>query len=412
MKKVKSCSFYLLVLITLFLMFRHQTHKEGLPYDVVSESLIIGRLMESERSGIGSHSGLTGMLSDHSDDDDYMRNSFLQFELLKHPEKRNRYTGYTTYDSQPGGQGMIFSIFHTLSPHNLGDDILLMKNIALFINSCIFTIFIGWCKRNFGILPSLFVLSGIVASSWIWIFSDSLWWCLWAFYVPFLSMLSALEKNIPSGKLLLFVYLSIVIKCFFNGFEYISTTLLSVYVPVVFYFVKQRRSFIQFLAFSIKSALAMLLGVFTIMGLLVYQIASIKGSLTAGINHILLSYQTRTADITVSGKVTELTDNMYLGVLMKYLSGNAFSWLPAEIPFLAPIMLFFIAGILLFRTHKELALATFFSFLAPVSWYWVFIQHSNIHYHLNYIVWYIPSMLLGFLCLGVCFNSLVKKRKS
>jgi len=412
MKKVKNYSFYFLVFITLFLMFRHQTHKEGLPYDVVSESLIIGRLMETERSGAGSHSGLTGMLSDHSDDDDYMRNSFLQFELLKHPEKRNRYNGYTTYDSQPGGQGMLFSALHTLSSRNLEEDILLMKNIVLFINSCIFTVFIGWCRRNFGLFPSLFVLCGVIASGWIWLFSDSLWWCLWAFYVPFLTMLFALEKNISSGKLLLFVYLSIVIKCFFNGFEYITTTLLAAYVPVVFYYVKQRRSFIQFLAFSIKSALAMLLGVFSIMGFLIYQIASLKGSVTAGIHHILISYQIRTADVTVSGKVTELTDNMYLGVLIKYLSGDTFSWLPLKVPFLVPLVCFFIACILLFRTHKELALATCFSFLAPVSWYWVFIQHSNIHYHLNYIVWYIPSMLLGFLCVGVCFNSLVKKRKS
>lgn len=412
MEKVKNGSFYLLVFISLFLMFRYQAHRENLPYDVVSESLIIGRLMESERSGIGSHSGLTGMLSDYSDDDDYVRNAYLQFDLLKHPEKRHSYTGFTTYDSQPGGQGMLFSALHTLSAHNLEEDIFLMKNIILFSNCCIFTLFIGWCRRNFGFLPSLFVLCGVIASSWIWIFSDSLWWCLWAFYVPFLTMLFTLENNTSMEKLLLYVYLSFVVKCFFNGFEYISTTLLAMYVPTVFYFVKQQRSFAKFCVFCVKTGLAALLGIFTVMAFLIYQIGSLKGSLSAGIHHILFSYQTRTAAVTVSGKVTELTDNMYLGVLMKYLSGDVFSWFPVKVPFLVPLIIIFIAGILLFRKHKELVLATCFSFLAPVSWYFVFIQHSNIHYHLNYIVWYIPSMLLGFLCVGVYFNSVVKKRKS
>lgn len=409
MHKITSYSFYLIVIGSLFFYFLFQSQKENLPYDTVSESLVVGRMLESERSGIFSYAGLTGMLSNHSNDDNYKENSVLQFDLIEDLNKRESYAGFTTYDSQTGGQGMLYSLFNNLSPYDLTTNISILQTITLFINSVIFAIFIGWCRRNFGYVPSFIVFLGILLSSWIWLFSNSLWWCLWAFYLPFLTLLLGLEKNINKEKLYLLVYFAFIIKCFFNGFEYITTTILAGYSPIIFYFLKERKSFPEFLVFSIKTGTMMLLAVLTEMSLLIYQLTLLKGSFKEAFHHILFSYETRTADVAVTGKTAELVDNMYLQILLKYLAGDAFSWFPTKIPFIVLIIIIFLAGILLLKKQKALVITTFASILAPLSWYLLFVQHSNIHYHLNYIIWYLPFLLYGFLCVGVFFNSFLKK---
>ena len=43
-----------------------------------------------------------------------------------------------------------------------------------------------------------------------------------------------------------------------------------------------------------------------------------------------------------------------------------------------------------FSAHGWLVLATWFSILAPFSWYIIFKAHSFIHMHMNFIVWQMP----------------------
>lgn len=82
MSFLKKHGFLLISIIVLFSFFKTET-KEGIPYDYVSESLIIGRMMESERSGIVSYSGLPGVLTNHSNDEDFKQNAITQFHLLE-----------------------------------------------------------------------------------------------------------------------------------------------------------------------------------------------------------------------------------------------------------------------------------------------------------------------------------------
>jgi hypothetical protein len=104
---------------------------------------------------------------------------------------------------------------------------------------------------------------------------------------------------------------------------------------------------------------------------------------------------------------------MYVQILIKYVSGDAFSWIKPNVPFVFLLSLIVVSGFYLlkidFKKHKAIVFATWFSIVAPLSWFFLFIQHSNIHYHLNFIVWYIPFLPLGVLCFGILINIFIER---
>jgi hypothetical protein len=69
------------------------------------------------------------------------------------------------------------------------------------------------------------------------------------------------------------------------------------------------------------------------------------------------------------------------------------------------IFLFFLRKRLGSEREKQcsiaLIIATWFSILAPLSWFVIFKAHSYIHTHMNYIVWQMPFTLLGFAVCGL-----------
>ena len=413
MNFLKKYWLYFFSTITLFCFFKYNT-EDGIPNDYVSESLMVGRLMESERSGILSYSGLPGMLKTDLEDEEFKQNSIIQFKLLENKSERDNYKAFYTYNSQTGGQGIAYATFNKISPFDLVTNIEILKNLTLLLNAFIFSIFIGWCKRNFGAIPSLIVLFFIAISSWIWLFASSLWWCLWAFYIPFSTMLLALEffKSNPK-KIFFLTFIGIFLKCFFNGFEYITTTLIAVYAPIVFYYIKDHKKINDFLLFGFKTGIVLISGILVEMFVLLLQLKYLKGSISEGINHILYSYNTRTASVVIEGKTAEISNNMYVQILIKYLSGDAFSWIKPSVPFVLLLILIFITSLFLlkidFKKHKAIVFTTWFSLIAPLSWFFLFIQHSNIHYHLNFIVWYIPFLPLCFLCFGILINIFIER---
>ena len=80
------------------------------------------------------------------------------------------------------------------------------------------------------------------------------------------------------------------------------------------------------------------------MFVLLLQLKYLKGSFSEGINHILYSYNTRTASVVIEGKTAEISNNMYVQILIKYLSGDAFSWIKPSVPFVLLLILIFITS--------------------------------------------------------------------
>jgi hypothetical protein len=55
--------------------------------------------------------------------------------------------------------------------------------------------------------------------------------------------------------------------------------------------------------------------------------------------------------------------------------------------------------------------ATWFSLLAPLSWFVLFKAHSYIHTQINFILWQMPFTIFGFAFCGLVFGNFFQTKK-
>lgn len=396
-------------------------------FDEYSECLAIGKIARSDKEGVFSHGALPGVNYDSSV---VSQEADIWFEvyLLQRPEYvENRVPeSYDAYKSQTGGQLILYSIVQKVLPFDNSVRLQIFHFINAILSALCFTLLLGWVFRNFGFLTSIIVLLLITMSSWLTIFGNSLWWGLWSSYIPFITMLLVLEynyktKKISSNKILLYLFLSVFAKCIFNGYEFISTALVSAMCPIIFYAFLERQKLRSFIAFFIKASITAIAAVLTQMTILITQIRVVTGSFAEGIEYIISSYTRRS--FSADDAFAHYT---YSFIFKKYLKGSMFQWdflsrdafafhfvyLILIILILSVAVYYFSKNMNQFRKNCNLALlvTTLVSAIAPLSWFIVFKQHSANHFHLDYIIWYMPFLLLGFIIIGegasLIFNKL------
>lgn len=396
-------------------------------FDDYSESLSTGRICRSARDGIFSYGALPGV--------NYEKNKYPEksdFLFLTYSFQEGYYvndnipSGFDTYLTQTGGHLTFFSIMNKLLPFSNRINFHIIHTLNAMLSALCFVLILGWAFRNFGLIPASVMLLFIVLSPWLTYYGYSLWWGLWCMYIPFVTALLVLERNhkkkMKPARIIFYIALSVFLKCALNGFEIITTSLVALVCPIVYYFFLEKRKFVDFVSFTAKvtifSALAGILEMF----LLVTQIRAVKGSYASGIDHIITSYQRR----------TEIADDSMFAyyaspfkLLSKYLRGNAFEWgfLPEgrrPFWFVSLFAIMVVASALIYclgrklndtlrRRNMALLLTFAFSILAPLSWLLIFRQHSANHFHLDYIVWYVPFALFGFLIIGECVSLILSR---
>jgi hypothetical protein len=60
---------------------------------------------------------------------------------------------------------------------------------------------------------------------------------------------------------------------------------------------------------------------------------------------------------------------------------------------------------------KALIIMFWASILAPMSWFILFKSHSYIHTHINFITWYMPFALLGYVLIGYFISKILFRSK-
>ena len=60
------------------------------------------------------------------------------------------------------------------------------------------------------------------------------------------------------------------------------------------------------------------------------------------------------------------------------------------------------------RQNIALIWTTWFSILAPLSWYVIFKAHSYIHTHMSFLLWQMPFMFFGFAVFGAAVMAWIK----
>jgi hypothetical protein len=395
-------------------------------YDM--ESFVIGRMVKSRQDGVFSAGGLTGIGSPDGSSAEFGDEAF-DFQRRAYLDGL-AFGSFSTYESQIGGQGMLFSILDELLHLPAHEKLRIFHAFTSILSSLTLSLVVLWFYWEIGFSASLFVLASALLSPWLVVFGGKLWWSMWSFYLPMAVVMYYLKRRSAyhHRRCGLLVFIAVFAKCVFTGYEYITTTVIMITVPFVYHGMRDRWSFRELkrglLTVASSSSLAVLLS----LAILCIQIASVEGSLLEGADYIWYSLQKRTVVDTRGWEPVYDAGLEFsvVSVVVRYVTGTYFdvgNYLHTSNPFvrrfvfqiryLHLICLFGIVSVFLYALRRRypdkekpqgdiaLVSATWFSLLAPLSWFTIFMSHSYVHTHMDFIVWQMPFTLFGFALCGL-----------
>ena len=406
-----------------------------------TESLVIGRMVKSRQDGIFSAGGLNGAGITTNVQQDWISSNQIDNQYAAYLNSGS-FDQFSTYMSQPGGQGIIFSLLDKLMPLSPQIKLWAFYVLTALLSAIALTAIIGWFYEEFGGWVAIFVIGSAVLSQWLTVFGKNLWWSLWAFYLPMIAVMYFLKRyrETLDQKLIRFgivIFIAVSIKCFINGYEYITTTLVMMMVPLVYYVILDKWNGRQCIKWTLAAGLGSGVAIFLSLLLLCFQIGAAKDGFMDGVAHVIWSFGKRTyANAEDYPPVYAASLNAgTLSVVITYMNGVFFdlnNYLSVTNDFVSNFLLkiryyylivLFIAmsALLFWRSNKvrqterqqhfiALISATWFSILAPLSWFVIFKAHSYIHTHMSFLLWQMPFTLFGFAVLGTAVIAWTKSR--
>ena len=408
-------------------------------YQIGTESLIIGRMVKSRQDGIFSAGGLAGSGTKEKVQRDWINSDWIVNQYSAY-QNRGSFDNYWTYMSQPGGQGIAFSLLDRLIPLSSQIKLQFFYILTALLSAIALTFIIGWFYDEFGGWVAIFVLGSTVLSQWLTVFGKNLWWCLWAFYLPMIVVLYLLKRHrVPENRQYLWfgilIFISMSVKCFINGYEYITTTLIMMVTPCIYYAVLDKWRARQCMKWTVAAALGSGVAIFLSLIMLCFQIGAVKDGFMDGIQHVIWSLGRRTygnAEDFPPVYAASLQAGT-IAVVIPYLNGVFFdlntyfsqattyvSNFLLKVRYYYLVILFIVMSVLLFwrsrkrmperrRQHIALIWTTWFSILAPLSWFVIFKAHSYIHTHMSFLLWQMPFTFFGFAVIGAAVTAWSRK---
>lgn len=405
MRKMSHWLFVLLAFGALFPgLYRNQWQmarpKKFISFQRDTESYILARMVQARQHGLLAAGGLLGwgdLQSSKITDADYLH----QYDAYLTGAS---FTSYTVKQSNPGFQGLFFSLLDQLSPFAPAQNLRLFHALAAGLFALTLTGLCLWFLLEFGALAGGFVLAACLTSQWITLFGRNLFFFSWVFYLPLLVLLFWLRAE-TDGKprsesgLFVLVFGLVLFKCLFTGYDFILPALGMVFTPIIFY----RRPGAPFARRLWLTGCAALLAIVISLLILTAQNGAASGSWQAGLDFIVQTFLRRT--YSPGDPANDVSIWSILGI---YLSESYFDRWP--VPFWLLMVLFGLGSLLVRKSPSGRALvaALWFSLLGPLSWYVIFKSLAYYHTHMNYLPWQMPFTLFGFGMCGLAVEMLVK----
>lgn len=384
-----------------------------------------------------------------------------QYRLARELYNSNDMSGdFKPYKSQFGLQ---VKALHTLRRIGV-TDIKSFHSIIAGLMSIIVAAMFWFLNRSFSPILAICFASVYIFSPWVVVFARNLYWVSFTWFLPMIVTMALSERVFKNVTLhsTMFVALTVVYTIkLLCGYEYVTTIFLASCVPIVLFGgnIKSRaRTILKQLLLNFA---ALLLG-FSL-AILVHS-SSISASGEPGLSHIVLIAKKRlydnnpaeTARAVCGGDVDcertlvdSLESNPFKVTAGYFSVPNFIPWISAYQPeqrnidslkafrenitidnlhrLYKTIGIFGIAdaglyavftivssfGFIVFIFSVFLLLPLFdrlmkavivLSFLAPVSWFFAAKGHSYFHYHMNFVLWYMPFVPISFLAIAGIVN--------
>lgn len=318
------------------------------------------------------------------------------------------------YPQQIGLQGIIYSFISTVVGGKEVSSVLsLFYSFNVLMMCGILFLYLLWVYREFGCVTTFFTYILICLNSWLLVSARNLYWITFTLFVPFLGTLLLFQWEEKNGKkysniIAIFIFISIALRCA-CGYEFISTVMVSVELPLIYYAVKSKWELTVAVKRFLTNGLAAL---FSFISVLVMHI--IKSGVYYNSFSRAISILTNTVAKRTGFGNLESVSEIYMPSLEASKWSVLYKYLFAQRPLLGGMHMGGIVVVLLLlmllmkikkfdtvqlyckRSQlKALSITFYLSLVAPISWYVLASAHSYIHLDINYILWSLPTLLLG-----------------
>jgi hypothetical protein len=422
----KLISLFVVSTILLFLGFdRNQWHlspaESFSSFQEDSESLVLGRMVESRQAGLFSDGALLGWGDAASPDlnaADYDR----QYQTYL---SGGSFDSYLIYKSQSGMQATFFSLLDSVSPFTPAQDLRLFRAFTSLLTALVISALVVWFFLEFGWTTAIVVLITTLGSMWITYYGRNLFYSIWTYFLPMLVVLYLLRRESQGAKLnertLYFAAFGLIFfKGVFSGYDFLLPPLGMLATALIFYAIKDSWTFAKAARRLSLTAVFSIAGILLSFLVVAAQVGAVTGHFSDGLLHILNTIGRRTVGETLdpaqSGVYLSGGEASLRSVLDALLHKSA---IMAGVKYIH-LIYFFLAVTLLFtlvfwlkkgtRTDLALAATTWISLLSPLSWVVAFKAHAYFHAHTTSIIWHMPFAIFGYALFGQLLTLLFRKK--
>jgi hypothetical protein len=451
-KSMKNLFVPTLIALTAFLSYNNNF------FLVTSDKLFIEHQLDSEQLVLDGI--LHGLDSDgplrlgH-----YSRPEIDNQDILAHRlyADQNKDGEFIDYKSQFGLQLYLFSFlsetFHW--------DVHLLQSFSALLMSLIVAFFFVAIRREFSLIHAFFFCIPLIFSPWVVIFARNLYWVEATWFLPAVITFFFGKSSFTSANAALTMgvalFVAFLVK-FLCGYEYLTTIALSACVPLAYYTVQYRfgvkRGLLQLMTCGISMSLAFLVALSLHARLLSTDSDTPFNDIVLVAKKRLSTQNTPSLAFLKEACKDERNPEECQNIIEQSLMSNRFlvtakyfamphfipwidraTWNPSDKAALKEVRdnptlksiqsaisrisfqsAFFLASIaasivtfLLFnffvcraayKRMDSLSAGLLMSLLAPLSWFFLVKGHSYIHYHMNYVLWYLLYVPFGMLLIA------------
>ena len=393
------------------------------------DRIVVARLVKTRADGFFSAGGLMG-IGDETKwivDSRTNRNQFNTFF------NNGKFRSYLVYKANPGFQGFLYGLVDEVLTIPGEEKLKLFRAFTALASAIVFGLIVSAFASEFGLLSGALTLFFAIICMWIVLPAGSIFWDFWAFYMPFLAAVflladSSRRNEYKSSKIHVILFITVLIKILFSGFDLTSTVLVMATVPFVYQGIRGQWDRRIFVTRMLKLGLVLAAAAATGLLILSIQIYANDSTIASAYIYILqrIGHHAEGSAEYFFNPNVEVGQFTTAQVVTKYLVMPAIHLqlgiVTLEILYWQLILVFAFFTLLFLlkprtrgNTHRRKALAliaaTWYSISAPLSWYLLFQPHSFIHTHVNTMGWQMPFTLLGFALCGFVITDFFTSRQ-
>lgn len=359
------------------------------------------------------------------------------------------------YSSQYGLQARTIALFAPDDDSKLDRYFKYTELLVAFISAVIFALFAVKVRRQYGNVTASTLVIFMAISPWIIGYAGNLYWTLPFLIAPFVLTYCIYDKlKIRWHYIIFYVAITILFTLkLLDGYEHITTMVISVLAVVVYYEYQDLRSSIKKLLYPIifvgvsaitAFSIALLLNVISLneyyhsfdrsLEVISQRAEARSGTISSVISvqpHVTYALEATLPEvynvINYYHNLEQMNDGksnplLYLAIsIMNYALLPAVN-LPVEIKgifgvFIQSVLFISILGYFAIEriSHKkkrQLYAATLVGLVGSLSWLVLMPAHAYPHAFLNGIIFYVPFLLFVYIIFGVWFSETLDKRIS